>query len=113
MWTHFYDMHSGGTQKETFAHCFIQESEEIACQVFYNRFGHNPHRVTCTCCGPDYNIYEERSLDEATKYYRTRTEQTLSAYVNNKDVLIIRWHDITTADRAGELPQQGYVWAGN
>jgi hypothetical protein len=69
-WTEFWDMHSGGSQKEDFARCYIQAPEEEACRIFYARFGHNPLRVTCTCCGEDYSISESDSLEEATAYPR-------------------------------------------
>ena len=45
MWTHFWDMHSGGGQKEKFGHCYIEAPENEAKVIFYNRFGHNPERV--------------------------------------------------------------------
>lgn len=104
MWTHFWDMHSGGSQKEDFAHCFIEAPEDEACQIFYNRFGHNPHRITCTCCGGDYSITEYETLEGAMKYQ-----------IDNKckdELVVIRDSELTPADRDGELPQQGYVWAG-
>jgi hypothetical protein len=69
-WTHFMDMHSGGGQKEKYAHIYIEAPEDEAKIVFYNRFGHNPERVTCTCCGGDYSISEYPSLKQATAYNR-------------------------------------------
>lgn len=70
VWTHFWDMHSGGSQKEPFAHIYIQAPEEEAKVVFYNRFGHNPEGVTCTCCGSDYSITEAESFGQASGYQR-------------------------------------------
>jgi hypothetical protein len=70
MWTEFIDMHSGGGQKEGFSHCFIEAPENEAKVIFYNRFGHNPERVTCTCCGGDYSIIEYETLEQATAYER-------------------------------------------
>ena len=69
-WTHFWDMHSGGGSKEKWGHIFIEASKEEAKVIFYNRFGHNPERVSCTCCGQDYSISEESSLEQATAYQR-------------------------------------------
>jgi len=69
-WTHFWDMHSGGSQKLDWAHIFIEAPEEEAKVIFYNRFGRNPERVTCTCCGRDYSISEESSLRKATGFHR-------------------------------------------
>lgn len=69
-WTHFWDMHSGGGQKEKWAHIFIEAPIQEAIVIFYNRFGHNPSRVTCTCCGEDYAISEEKTLEQATAYER-------------------------------------------
>ena len=55
----FMDMHSGGGLKERYSHIYIEAmGEDAASLIFYNRFGHNPNRITCTCCGEDYAINE-------------------------------------------------------
>ena len=54
------DMHSGGKCKEEpFEHIYIEAPQEEAELIFFNRYGHNPNRVSCTCCGEDYNISED------------------------------------------------------
>jgi hypothetical protein len=71
MWTRFMDMHSGGTLQEAPYQCiYIEAPRDEAMIVFYNRFGHNPERITCTCCGEDYSIREEESLEQATAFER-------------------------------------------
>ncbi len=71
MWTHFMDMHSGGSCKEEpYNHIFIEAPEEEAVVIFYNRFDHNPNRISCTCCGQDYSISEYPTLEQATAYER-------------------------------------------
>mgnify|MGYP001590500138 CR=1 FL=1 len=70
MWTLFWDMHSGGDQKEKWSHIYIEAPQDEAESVFYRRFGHNPNRVTCTCCGPDYSIKEEESLEQLSGFSR-------------------------------------------
>lgn len=70
-WTLFWDMHSGGGTKEGyFDKIYIEAPEDEAKVIFYNRFGHNPERVSCTCCGDDYSISESDSLEEASAYHR-------------------------------------------
>lgn len=69
-WTHFWDMYSGGRAKEKWEHIFIEAPTAEARVIFYNRFGHNPDRVTCTCCGGDYSVSEAPSLEEGTAYHR-------------------------------------------
>lgn len=69
-WTHFHDMHSGGGQKLDRGHIFIEAPKPEAEVIFQNRFKRNPNRVTCTCCGEDYSISEETSLEEATAFER-------------------------------------------
>ena len=69
IWTHFWDMHSGGGSKEKWSHIYIEAPEREAMVIFYNRFGHNPHRVSCTCCGSDYSI-SEGTIDQITAYHR-------------------------------------------
>src|SRR3990167_4245318 len=70
MWTPFLGMHSGGSLKEKQHYIYIEAPEAEARVIFYNRFGHNPDRVTCTCCGDDYSISEEETLREVTAFER-------------------------------------------
>lgn len=70
-WTQFWDMHSGGGCKEPpYEKIYIEAPQDEAELVFYNRFGHNPSRVTCTCCGEDYSMSESETLAEASAYHR-------------------------------------------
>lgn len=68
--TRFMDMNSGGGQKEKWDHIYIEAPEDDARRIFYGRFGHSPDRVSCTCCGEDYSISEEDSLEQATGFDR-------------------------------------------
>lgn len=70
MWTRFMDMHSGGPQKEKWAHIYIEAEQEEAKVIFYNRFGHSPDRVSCTCCGEDYTVDESPTIEEASAFNR-------------------------------------------
>lgn len=131
MFTQFSDMHSGGGCKEKpYELIFIEAPEEEAIVIFYNRFGHNPNRVTCTCCGNDYSIDESKTLEEATAYHRGckwsdkskgYIEEpsefakggkviTLEEFCKLPHVLVIRASDIKPEEREGEVPEQGYVW---
>lgn len=114
MWTHFWDMNSGGDTKEKWPHIFIEAPEAEARIIFYNRFGHNPDRVTCTCCGADYAVSEYPTLEKATKFqrqrYGDRAPQALDAYIASDDVYVIYARDIKPSERTGTVPEQGYVW---
>lgn len=107
MWTHFWDMHSGGGQKEPQSHIYIEAGEEEAKVIFEKRFGHDPERVTCSCCGGDYVIRESKTLDLATAYQRgcqwpdgakeydvTTGRVSLEDYCKNEDVLVIRAEEV-------------------
>lgn len=131
-WTHFWDMHSGGGQKEKFHDCFIQAPEKEAKVVFYKRFGHNPERVTCTCCGEDYSISVSATLSQATGYKRGclwkggkikkyvekpdpkafsfHPYTKLVDYRKREDVCIIPSSLIKPEEKVGDIPQEGYVW---
>lgn len=121
MFTKFMDMHSGGGLKEKYAYIYIEASSNEAEVIFYNRFGHSPNRVTCTCCGEDYSVSESKTLCEATAYERgcSWTKKTykndgvpLKQYLsqNKKTVLVIYKKDILDSERKGEVPVEGYVW---
>lgn len=75
MWTRFMDMHSGGGTKlvingQKKQLIFIEAPEDQAKAVFYARFGHNPERVSCTCCGEDYSIQSEDTFVQASAWDR-------------------------------------------
>lgn len=134
MWTHFHDMHSGGGQKLDWGHIFIEAPESEAEIIFFNRFGRNPHKVTCTCCGPDYSVSEEEGegdegLAQVTGYerrcYYDRANHVyielprdskckdyldLDAYLASGAACVIRAEEIKPEERVGSLPRQGYVW---
>lgn len=128
-YTQFYDMSSGGSQKEDWSRIYINASEEEAKVIFYNRFGHSPDRVTCNCCGEDYSITESLSLEQSTGYHRgcatdddgqyiekqsksawCEKYKTVSEYAKEKAVLIISHEEINDSDRIGEVPVEGYVY---
>ena len=99
-YTRFLDLHSGGGIKEPpYDKIFIEAPEAEAKVIFYNRFGHSPDRVTCTCCGEDYSLTEGESLAElsaydrncATEYYYTDTGEVAEG--------IGRWGKGTDWDR--------------
>lgn len=69
-WTHFWDMHSGGDQKLTWAHVFIEAEQDRAIKLFMEAFGRDPENETCNCCGEDYSISEGESLAQLTGYHR-------------------------------------------
>lgn len=128
MWTRFFDMYSGGRSKEKWELIYIEASEEEAKVIFYNRFGHNPERVTCTCCGEDYSIDSQKSLAQVTGYdrgcdyvenkyverenpkYSFNKYMKLKDYIKKDNVKIIKKSEIKKSERVGEVPQQGYVW---
>jgi hypothetical protein len=71
MWTHFHDMHSGGCQKLQWAHIFVEADEDEAKEFFEEAFNRDPEHTTCNCCGGDYSISTEDSLEQITGYERS------------------------------------------
>ena len=109
MWTHFWDMYSGGSQKEKWHDIYIEADEDDAKRIFYNRFGHNPERVTCTCCGDDYSISSQEDLSQLTGFHRNCrniiTPQDPKTGLYKNDDPIIRKHLYL---EEGESPPEGY-----
>lgn len=108
MWTRFMDMRSGGGQKEDFAYLYIEAAYQEAEIIFYNRFGHNPNRVTCTCCGNDYSISEGEDLKELTSFDRndyeseyksTQAVVSLETYLSGPEIKVIYANDIKEEER--------------
>jgi hypothetical protein len=105
MWTQFWDMNSGGGQKEEWDRIYIEAScEQEAEIIFSRRFGHNPNRVTCHCCGSDYAISSDESLENLTAYHRERGAVPLADYQKQSDVLFIHAADVKPEERIGEVP---------
>ena len=108
-WTEFNDMHSGGGIKvDGYDRIYIQAPIDVAKTIFYNRFGHNPERVTCSCCGPDYSINEYPSLKQATGYPRNcrhlkTPRDDDGRYMNDLDVLQNNYYL-----EPGEDPPEGF-----
>jgi hypothetical protein len=128
-WTLFWDMHSGGrTKVKPYEEIYIEAPKEEAKVIFYNRFGRNPERVTCTCCGQDYSISEEESLEEATRFHRgvareeddsdmanlveriAKGKKSVEEYAALPNVLIVPTTEIKPEERVGDVPAEGYVW---
>jgi hypothetical protein len=128
IWTKFWDMHSGGGAKEDYELIYIEAPEEEAKVIFYNRFGHSPEKVTCTCCGQDYSI-EDGELSQITGYHRGCKNDGIkyieerctrfgpAAFTPLEDymkpgghALFIKKEDIKDEERQGSVPKQGYVW---
>ena len=119
MWTTFWDRHSGGGTKEPpYEKIYIEAGKEEAISVFYSRFGHNPNRVSCICCGKDYSIDKNETLEKATEFHRSsrcmsnneKPEIPLEEYLAHKDVLVIHAKDILPAERNADVPVQGWQW---
>lgn len=109
-WTHFMDMNSGGgCKEEPFEHIYIEAPQEKAELIFFNRYGHNPNRVSCTCCGEDYSISSNDSLAQLTGYYRgcrvleTPKDPETGRYLNDDPIIINH-----TYLEKGEDPPEGY-----
>lgn len=118
----------GRGTEEKWSKIYIEAPESEARVIFYNRFGHNPERVTCTCCGEDYSISEGESLDQLTAFHRGcnwsesangyvesksryATEYlTMDEYLHSDDAKFIPESEIADSERIGEVPRQGYVW---
>lgn len=129
-WTRFMDMHSGGGCKEyPFEYIYIQYPKDVAERVFYLMFGHNPDRVTCTCCGNDYSVDESKDLKQATGYNRScaynadkklyiesrvseyshrRRPMGVKAYCTQENVLVIYKDMVDASNIPHELPLEGY-----
>ena len=128
MWTRFMDMHSGGNQKLDWAYVYIEADEDEAVAVFQNRFGRDPYWVTCDCCGGDYSISTNATLEEATAYdrgcawidgawreqqgQRHTPYQTLDEYLENSKnmVLYLFQKDLTFNE---DIPKADDILAGD
>ena len=93
MWTHFWDMRSGGRQKLDWDHIYIELPEKEACEAFERLLHRDPLNTTCECCGEDYAISSDESLEELSEYQReywqTKTKVPLADYIASKDVKVI------------------------
>lgn len=93
MWTQFYDMSSGGSQKLKWDKIYIELPEDSAVEAFERLFDRNPWGITCSCCGSDYSINEYGTLEEATEYHRTnystKAASPLADFVAQDNIRVI------------------------
>lgn len=64
MWTIFYDMSSQGIQTTDYKVIIIRGGKDEATKHFIDVFNENPNDVRCECCGENFNIHTEESLDK-------------------------------------------------
>ena len=64
-YTIFYDMSSGGSEKESFSKLAVRLPENEAREWFEKTYNRDPDNVTCSCCGEDYAVYEKADTDGA------------------------------------------------
>ena len=79
MWTKFFDMNSGGSEKTDWTTIYIELPEDEATEYFEKRFGRDPHNVTCSCCGSDFIVYE---------VYKEPTEGSRTLIIREADIKI-------------------------
>jgi hypothetical protein len=102
--TCFWDMSSGGSKKMKWRRILIEAPEKDAVSVFYSRFGRNPNRITCTCCGSDYAITEYDTLDVALRQMKD--------FMEGDATKIITRETIKKSERSTDVPKEGFVWVG-
>jgi hypothetical protein len=135
------DMHSGGRQKLDWPNIYIETvarngggAIDEAKSIFYAKFGRNPYRVTCTCCGEDYSLscYDDFAqasawergcaYDKESKSYLEKPQdkkrsfhkyQTIEEYIASGEAKVIYKDEVDDADRHHSLPTEGFVWMGD
>lgn len=115
MWTLFWDMHSGGgTKEEPYDKIYIELPEKEAKIYFYNRFGHNPERVTCACCGEDYSINEGETLKQVSGFHRgcrsteTPRDPETGLYQNDHPLACIYLEEGEEVPEGAVVSESGY-----
>lgn len=99
--TSFKDGHSGGGTKMAVEVVIIEAPEDEAVSVFYSRYGRNPYRITCTCCGPDYSVEEWDTLDEAIEFWHGFC---------NYECIVIPDGQIEEIEKHLSVPVQGWTY---
>jgi hypothetical protein len=98
MWTQFFDLASGGYEKEKWTYIYIEAPEVQAITIFKRKFGHSPLDAACDCCGENYGITEHETLLDASRFNRQNKwdyvkncfeYETIEQYKTKTDVLII------------------------
>ena len=70
MFTTFFDRCSGGSTKvDDYDLIIIEGGEHEAVAIFEQRFGRDPYNTTCECCGSDYCVHVNDTVEEARKSY--------------------------------------------
>lgn len=100
-WTTFWDMHSGGGSKLDHDIFFIEAPEQVARAVFEDLFDRDPDHVTCDCCGPDYSVYEVKSIEEDLAHHKR--------WVTDDQIRILHKSDFEFKQPDAENPRGKWV----
>lgn len=78
MWTYFFDMSSGGSQKLPYKLIFIEAPEKAAIWIFKDIFDKDPEHVSCKTCGEDFSLNSfddnERTINQIIKDFWIKDE---------------------------------------
>ena len=109
-WTRFMDMHSGGETKiPPYEYIYIEAAGEEARKIFRQRFGRDPDNVTCECCGEDFSVDEDDSLEQATGYERGCGFVYFDREGNERTItewLALPWTDPSKCDWTGRYVER-------
>lgn len=88
MFFEFWDTGSGGTLKAPpYKMIYIEAlSLKDAVNIFVERFDVDPYNVSCRCCGQDYSIESNESLEILTCFNRNaHYNETEERYIEEQD----------------------------
>lgn len=93
MWTRFMDLCSGGGTKIDYEYIYIEADEDRAVEIFEQMFEQSPYETACECCGPNFSISFENTLEGLTEYDRGYGKISVEDYVKQDDVLVVYEED--------------------
>ena len=98
-WFTFWDSHSGGGLKTKWEKIYVEAaSRDSAIAIFTDKTGQDPTLTACDCCGQNYSIYENETLEGASDFHRSHwprwiaksaTVMPLDEYVGKESVLVL------------------------
>lgn len=80
MFTRFFDVASGGSEKTKHPVIWIELPYKYAIVYFEKVFGIDPYNVTCDCCGSDYDISEIEHLGKIGQFDLVITKKDLKTF---------------------------------
>jgi len=115
MWTKFFDMSSGGSEKTQWSIIVFEAKKKDAIKYANWKWDIHPDNVTCTCCGTDFSASTHETLEQAVEFHLewgALAGKPAELSLRN-DILVVPASELEKTRQQWKnhtITRKGYVW---